>query len=317
MVGKFKVAAGTITYGNRAEFLHKNIDELIREGFDCIYVLFNGVSGHVVTETKARYAGRQVFFIVSEKNEGSAGGYFRLLRYVLKHDRCDRLLLLDDDNLVPRGFLSRALDVCGSSRDIFYFHRPDRMLPLQTFLARQPWKILGSDGNFLGRNVFSDSPFGLSASEGDLLAAPYGGLFLPRAAVEKRIFPDRNFYLYADDYDYTFRLCSEGGFNISFVRHPEIIDLEKSFHLLNRGFGLLRNRYSGASEQQLYFSVRNQVYFSLRESSRAVKFFVNMAVISPMFLMQFLMTFEYQKAYIFLKAMIAGTRWGLASRSAD
>ena len=317
MVGKFKVAAGTITYGNRAEFLHKNIDELIREGFDCIYVLFNGVSGHVVTETKDRYAGRQVFFIVSEKNEGSAGGYFRLLRYVLKHDRCDRLLLLDDDNLVPRGFLSRALDVCGSSRDIFYFHRPDRMLPLQTFLARQPWKILGSDGNFLGRNVFSDSPFGLSASEGDLLAAPYGGLFLPRAAVEKRIFPDQNFYLYADDYDYTFRLCSEGGFNISFVRHPEIIDLEKSFHLLNRGFSLLRNRYSGASEQQLYFSVRNQVYFSLRESSRAVKFFVNMAVISPMFLMQFLMTFEYQKAYIFLKAMIAGTRWGLASRSAD
>jgi hypothetical protein len=191
------------------------------------------------------------------------------------------------------------------------------MLPLQTFLARQPWKILGSDGNFLGRNVFSDSPFGLSASEGDLLAAPYGGLFLPRAAVEKRIFPDQNFYLYADDYDYTFRLCSEGGFNISFVRHPEIIDLEKSFHLLNRGFSLLRNRYSGASEQQLYFSVRNQVYFSLRESSRAVKFFVNMAVISPMFLMQFLMTFEYQKAYIFLKAMIAGTRWGLASRSAD
>lgn len=317
MVGKFKVAAGTITYGNRAEFLHKNIDELIREGFDCIYVLFNGVSGHVVTETKARYAGRQVFFIVSEKNEGSAGGYFRLLRYVLKHDRCDRLLLLDDDNLVPRGFLSSALDVCGSSRDIFYFHRPDRMLPLQTFLARQPWKILGSDGNFLGRNVFSDSPFGLSASEGDLLAAPYGGLFLPRAAVEKRIFPDRNFYLYADDYDYTFRLCSEGGFNISFVRHPEIIDLEKSFHLLNLGFSLLRNRYSGASEQQLYFSVRNQVYFSLRESSRAVKFFVNMAVISPLFLMQFLMTFEYQKAYIFLKAMIAGTRWGLASRSAD
>ena len=316
MSSKLKVAAGTITYGNRAEFLHKNVDELISQGFDFIYVVFNGVGEHVVTETKARYAGRQVFFIVSEKNEGSAGGYFRLLRYVLKNDRCDRLLLLDDDNLIPKGFLSRAIDVCGSSRNIFYFHRPDRILPLQTFLARQPWKILGGDGNFLGRNIFSDSPFGPSATDGDLLAAPYGGLFLPRAAVEAGIFPDRKFYLYADDYDYTFRLCSEGGFSISFVRVPEIIDLEKSFHLLRGGFSLLRNRYSDASEQQLYFSVRNQVYFSLRESSSVLKVFANIALISPIFLVQFLVSFEHQKAHIFLKAMIAGMRWGLASRSA-
>ena len=317
MAAKLMVAAGTITYGNRARFLYRNIDQLISEGFDCIYVLFNGVSGSVVDETKARYAGCQVFFIVSEKNEGSAGGYLRLLRYVLKYDDCDRLLLLDDDNLVPNGFLGRALNVCASSSDIFYFHRPDRILPLQTFLAQQPWKILGSDSNFLGRNIFPNMPFSSKGLDGDLLAAPYGGLFLPRAAVEKRIFPDRKFFLYADDYDYTFRLCAEGGFNIAFVRNPEINDLEQSFHLHNRGFNLFKNRYSGATKQQLYFSVRNQVYLSLRESSSAVKFFLNMAVISPIFLMQFLMVFEYQKAYLFLKAMIAGTRWGLASRFAD
>lgn len=317
MGGNLRIAAGTITYGNRSGFLYRNVDQLISEGFDCIYVLFNGVSGYKVTEAKARYAGRQVFFIVCEKNEGSAGGYFRLLTYVLKNDGCDRLLLLDDDNLVPNGFLGRALDVCKLSSDIFYFHRPDRIIPLQTFLAQQPWKILGSDCNFLGRNIFQNTPFGSGGLDCDLLAAPYGGLFLPRAAVEKGIFPDRKFYLYADDYDYTFRLCVEGGFNITFVRSPEIIDLEKSFHLQNRGFSLIKNRYSGATEQQLYFSVRNQVYFSLRESSFVVKFFLNMAVISPIFLMQFLVVFEYQKAYIFLKAVIAGTRWGLASRFAE
>ena len=317
MKGKFKVAAGTITYGNRSRFLYRNIDQLIKEGFDHIYVLFNGVSDRLITEVKDRYAGRQVLFIRSEKNEGSAGGYYKLLRHVYEVDRCDRLLLLDDDNLVPSGFLKKALDECKLSNDIFYFHRPDRILPLQTFLTRQPWKILGGDCNFLGRTVFATKLLSLKNLGGDLLAAPYGGLFLPRAAIEKQIFPDRDFYLYADDYDYTFRLCSEGNFNIVFVRHPEIIDLERSFHLNNKGFGLLRNRYSAASEQQLYFSVRNQVYLSLRESSSTAKFFVNMAVFSPIFLTQFLMTLQYDKAYIFLKAMMRGSRWGMASRYRD
>ena len=317
MESKLKVAAGTVTYGDRTGFLYKNIDQLITENFDRIYVLFNGVDANQVRGAQARYAGRQVFFIVSEKNEGSAGGYSRLLNYVLKNDNCDRLLLLDDDNLVPSGFLDKALDVCAESSDIFYFHRPDRDLPLQTFMEQQPWKIAGSDCNFLGRNIFLKTPFSLAAHNGDLLAAPYGGLFLSRAAVEKGIFPDRKFFLYADDYDYTFRLCVEGGFNIVFVRNPEIIDLEKSFHLQNQEFSPFKNRYSEATEQQLYFSVRNQVYFSLRESSSAVKFFFNMALISPIFLMQFLMAFQCKKAYIFLSAMIAGIRWGVASRFAD
>ena len=38
---KLKVAAGTVTYGDRSGFLYKNVDRLLAEGFDYIYVLFN------------------------------------------------------------------------------------------------------------------------------------------------------------------------------------------------------------------------------------------------------------------------------------
>ena len=314
---KLKVAAGTVTYGDRSGFLYKNVDRLLAEGFDYIYVLFNGVSNQLIIETKERYAGQQVLFIESEKNVGSAGGYYKLLRYVHEFDRCDRLLLLDDDNLVPDGFLKQSLDICKKSEDIFYFHRPDRMLPLETFLAGEPWRILGGDCNFLGRTVFATDSFNGKNFGGDLLAAPYGGLFLPRAAIEKEIFPDQDFYLYADDYDFTFRLCLEGNFNIVFVRHPEIIDLERSFHLNNEGSGLLKNRYSTASDQQLFFSVRNQIYLSLREASSATKFSINMVLFTPIFLIQFLITLQYKKAYVFLKAIINGSRWGMVSRSRD
>lgn len=314
MKNKLKVAAGTITYGNRSKFLYKNVDQLLKEGFDRVYVLFNGVNDRLITETRDRYAGRQVLFIESEKNEGSAGGYYKLLSYIYDVDSCDRLLLLDDDNLIPSGFLQKALDICKLSEDIFYFHRPDRILPLQTFLARQPWKILGGDCNFLGRTVFSTKPSMFKRLEGDLLAAPYGGLLLPRAAVEKGIFPDRNFYLYADDYDYTFRLCSEGNFNIVFVKHPEIIDLERSFHLQHKGFGLFKNRYSAASEQQLYFSVRNQIYLSLSQASSPAKFFVNLSIFIPIYLIQFFINLKFKKGFIFLKAVVNGVRWGIIKR---
>ena len=317
MKGKLKIAVGTITYGDRSRFLYQNVDRLLIEGFDYIYVLFNGVSNQLITETKERYAGQQVLFIESEKNLGSAGGYYRLLRYIYEFDRCDRLLLLDDDNLIPDGFLKKSLDICKKSEDIFYFHRPDRTLPLETFLAGEPWKILGGDCNFLGRSVFATDSFNDKNVGGDLLAAPYGGLFLPRAAIEKEIFPDQDFYLYADDYDFTFRLCSEGNFNIIFIRQPEIIDLERSFHLKNGGFGFLENRYFTASEQQLFFSVRNQVYLSLREASCTAKFFANVVVFAPIFLIQFLITLQYKKAFVFLKAVNKGFRWGMASRSRD
>ena len=91
MANNLRVAAGTVTYGDRSGFLYKSVDQLITEDFDRIYVLFNGVCANVMHEAKVRYAGYQVFFIVSEKNEGSAGGYLTLLRHVLENDDCEFL----------------------------------------------------------------------------------------------------------------------------------------------------------------------------------------------------------------------------------
>jgi GT2 family glycosyltransferase len=310
---ELRVAAGTVTYGNRSVYLYQNIDKLLVEGFDHIYVLLNGVSTAVVLEAKKRYAGRPVVFIKSERNVGSSGGFCKLLKYIHKFDRCERLLLLDDDNLVPDNFLLESREICQQSDDIFYFHRPDRNIPLETFLAKDPRKILGSDCNFLGRTVFLKQ-MDKNDYKGDLLAAPYGGLFLPRSALEKEIFPDQNFFLYADDYDYTFRLCSEGNFNIFFIRDQEIIDLEKSFHLRHKGFGFFKNRYYLASEQQLFFSVRNQIYLSLRQASSPAKFFVNLTFFAPIYLMQFFINLKFKKGSIFLKAVVKGARWAMIER---
>ena len=106
-----RFAAATVTYGDRSIYLYQNVDKLLNEGFCNIYVLFNGVNAKLVMDAKKRYEDKKVVFIVSKKNTGSAGGYYRLLKYILKYDDCDRVLLLDDDNLVPDKFLEKATKI--------------------------------------------------------------------------------------------------------------------------------------------------------------------------------------------------------------
>ena len=118
----------------------------------------------------------------------------------------------------------------------------------------------------------------------------------------------------ADDYDYTFRLCTDAKFNINFVNDPEIKDLEKSYHLIDRSRSLLRNRYHYASGQQLFFSVRNQIFLSLRESSFLPLFFANLILFSMIYLLQFFLNFQLEKGFIFLKAVFKGLLWGLRLR---
>jgi|TARA_B110000908_G_scaffold171900_1_gene236443 GT2 family glycosyltransferase len=309
-----RFAAATVTYGDRSIYLYQNVDKLLNEGFCNIYVLFNGVNAKLVMDAKKRYEDKKVVFIVSKKNTGSAGGYYRLLKYILKYDDCDRVLLLDDDNLVPDKFLEKATKICKLSKDIYYFNRPDRALPFKAYLEKKPKKIFGDDSNFLGRTIFKIRNIDEKNYTGDLLAAPYGGLLLPRSALEVNVFPDTDFFLYADDYDYTFRLCTDAKFNITLVNEPEIKDLEKSYHLKGRSRSLLRNRYHYASGQQLFFSVRNQIFLSLRESSFLPLFFANVILFSMIYLLQFFLNFQLKKAFIFLKAVFKGLLWGLRLR---
>jgi len=300
-----KISAATLTYGERLNFLFQSVDRLLEQEFSYIYIYCNGVSLNNYQQVKDRYPIDKVVVLFSDVNLGSAGGYYELLRHVIENDDSEHLLLLDDDNRVPHDCVDKINNLEINDDELYYFHRPDRMLPKIAKDLKQPEYVLGSNNSFLGRDIFSKLFKSTKNYSGDIIAAPYGGLLLNIHALNTGALPKKELYLYADDYEYTYRLVTEFDFKILFSELILIEDLEKSFHL-KKGNRFLSNRYSNANKNQLYYSVRNNTWLGLNRCESRLLFLSNLAIYSTLFILQFLLTLKFKKISTFLSAIKDG-----------
>jgi GT2 family glycosyltransferase len=300
-----KVSVATLTYGDRKTFLFKVVDRLLIQNFEYIYIYCNGISLGYLNEIKQRYKKENIVILYSKENLGSAGGYHELLQFITNNNNSDYILLLDDDNLVPDNCHQIISDLAIGEDQIYSFHRSDRMLAKLVKGLEKPEKIIGSANSFLGRDFFSLIRNSESSYLSDLAAAPYGGLLLSRKSLNTGVLPRKELYLYADDYEYTYRLISEFYFEVVFSEAFIIEDLEKSYHL-KKGGRILNNRYSHASDMQLYYSVRNNTWLGLKRNQSISIFIANLLICTVIFSAQFLFSFKFKNIKLFLKAVKDG-----------
>ena len=300
-----KVSVATLTYGDRKTFLFKVVDRLLTQDFEYIYIYCNGISLSNLNEIEERYKKENIIILYSKDNLGSAGGYHELLHYITKNDNSDYVLLLDDDNLVPENCHNIISHLSITDSQLYSFHRSDRMLAKLVKELDKPEKIIGSANSFLGRDFFTFVRNSESFYQGDLAAAPYGGLLLNRKSLDTGVLPRKELYLYADDYEYTYRLISEFNFEVIFSEAFIIEDLEKSYHL-KKGGRILNNRYSHASNMQLYYSVRNNTWLGLKRKKSMTIFLSNLFICTIIFSTQFLFSFKFNNIKLFFKAIKDG-----------
>ena len=84
-----------------------------------------------------------------------------------------------------------------------------------------------------------------------------------------------------------------------------IEDLEKSFHL-KKGNILFSNRYSNASESQIYYSVRNNTWLGLNRCESKLLFRSNLLIYSTLFIVQSLLTFKFKRIKTLINAIKDG-----------
>ena len=300
-----------LTYGKRFSFLSSVLDNLLVQELTCIYLFCNGLESQDERRIKEAYNDHRIVYLSSNRNLGSAGGYFQLLSYIYGNDTADYLLLLDDDNLVEKNFFAQVANFTLDTNELVCFSRPDRDVLMRAVSYGNPRLVLGPKNGFLGHSIFGYTEDRDTQIDGDLVAAPYGGLLIPASVYSSGLLPDQKLYLYGDDYDYTHRLCVNFGYRIRYVSDPKITDLERSFHIKKTHFrGFMNNRYSLANDQQLFFSVRNQVYLSWRDGNCRFCAFVNMVVYLPVYITQFILRGQVAKALLFLKSVYAGLLFG-------
>jgi len=206
------------------------------------------------------------------ENTGSANGYKVGIEAASSVD-ADFIWLLDDDNKPLPGSLDNLLltnELLGlNERCALLSLRRDRKELVSAAYCGSPVCLVKN--SFMGfhvRDVFLkviDSVFRKKVVSDvvrfPLVAveyAPYGGFFFHKRWLVDIGVPKTDFYLYADDHEYTSRITLQGG-NIYLCANSEVIDLETSWHLKEERIPAIFS--TSVHSNRIYYGIRNRVYF--------------------------------------------------------
>ncbi len=281
----FKVCVVTVTYGNRFKFLKQVIDACLREGIDKIIVIDNASyieSREKLKELEAKPKNKLKVLYLPE-NTGSAGGYKRGLEEAYKCEECEYIWLLDDDNMPQRNSLKvlkefwNNLDEENKEEKVSLLSfRPDRQAYKEAIMTNNPNLVLGRKNSFLGFHIL-DLPkkiirvikrkLGLSTfkenpniQSGKVAVAPYGGMFFHKKIIDKIGYPKEEFFVYADDHEWSYRITKDGG-SIYFLVDSVVEDIDTSLGLVGGQRNIFFTLLNKSTDERIYYSTRNRVIF--------------------------------------------------------
>ncbi len=285
-----KVCVVTVTYGNRFHLLKQVIDSALNEGVSKIIIVDNNSeleSRNKLIEYENSLNGK-VRVLYLDDNYGSAGGFKRGLEEAYNDPECEFIWLLDDDNKPIDGSLKtllsfwHSLEIKNKEEKIalLSYRFKKEQLTREAIIHNKPELILGFKNSFLGFHIKelhkkiyrylkrrfkeksniveqeSDKKFGI------VPVAPYGGLFIHKNILNKIGYPDEDFYLYADDHEWSYRITKTGG-DIFLILDSKIDDLELSWHVPKIAKETTFSIISNGNPYRVYYAVRNRVFFEI------------------------------------------------------
>jgi GT2 family glycosyltransferase len=270
------VCVVTVTYGNRAHLLEQVVDSCIKENVNRIVVVDNGSQ----EESKEKLIelvsvnGTLIDLVSLNENLGSAGGFKLGLKRARETSKCDYLWLLDDDNVPQEGALKSLFSansyLSPFRKLVLVSYRKIMSKELGVIDKKDIFKSV-SEGEVLGEKrkmakKIINKIFGTKKVTGEIVApimkrchASYGGMFMATEALDEIGYPNEDFYLYADDIEYSRRFI-RAGYQIFTCYFSQIVDVDAQ--LGSEGFFS-----SSQSELKVYYSLRNHYYLEGSKSN--------------------------------------------------
>ncbi|MGM2631953.1 glycosyltransferase family 2 protein [Bacillus cereus group sp. Bce040] len=253
---KLNITVITVTYGDRWDYLEKNLLSL--EGIDLIenVIVVNNGANYNLDKKLNRF--KKCLLVDLNRNSGSAVGFSHGVKKFLEikresdslQDEKDWVLFLDDDNYIKEIEINALRELLSNSYkegkgEAFFCNRLSRSKHYSNY---QPIKYNG----FLSFNCFKSKPVS-NISTLELL--PYSGLLLTKEMINTIGLPNEAFYLYCDDYDYSFRLV-KNHIVTRMIDTCVIDDVEVSWNQENENFAV---SVVTGNPLKVYYSVRNRV----------------------------------------------------------
>jgi GT2 family glycosyltransferase len=280
-----KIIAVIVTYGNRFVFLDQVVQASINEGVSEIWIFDNGSSSESkekIDSLKNKYKDLKLF--TNENNIGTAGAYSIILELAFKLENDFFFWFLDDDNLPTRGSLKALKEayvlLSRSFEDpVLYSYRGSQwkedFLAVSRGTIKSPrinafcgFDILSYLGNKFSREHSSVAYDEIKFPIIKVNYGPYGGLFSHISNLKKIGLPKKEFFVYADDHEYTIRF-SQVGVSQFLIYSSQIEDLDMSFKegedIFSPNISLIK----------LYYSFRNTTFFYSQLKTKNFKYQLN------------------------------------------
>jgi len=279
-----RVYAILVTYGDRYHFLEQNIDALLEQSIDHIVIIDNNSipTSQKKLEIKEKASNGKLDVVRLHENTGSSGGFYAGLQHAAASKDCEFIWLLDDDNKPEKGALKALLDFWDhleeedkEHRIALMSYRVDREIYREVIFKGKPSLVIGRKNSALGfhvcalperllnylKNKYSKTKKDLPCKKyGPVSAVPYGGMFFHKSLLHTIGYPNRNLYLYSDDWDFSIRITKKGG-KIFLVLNSKIEDVEKSWHRKDNKRLFKVRLLADMEDIRLYYYVRNRIYF--------------------------------------------------------
>lgn len=274
-----KTTAVTVTYGNRFHLLKQVIDSALKEGVSKVIVVDNGSvpeSREKLKNYEKELGKEKIKILYLDDNYGSAGGFKRGLE---EANQDTEYILVLDDNLIEEKSIAKLETLTLyltelKNNYILSFYREDNV--------EQGWIKRYLPNNFSGFNFLHVLKNKLFKSKKKNLinlfplqpieVTAMGGSFFHKSILDKIGYPNEDFYLYADDHDFTYRFTKSGG-HIFLCSELKLIDLD-STTMSDKGkeIGYFDEEFS---EFKMYYGIRNHTYLSKKFVNNKIFFYGN------------------------------------------
>jgi len=266
-----QVTVITVTYGDRWAYLSQLLEFAAAQPAVRRVVVVDNHSTQPI-EPLVEQAGHAHFVTVltESRNSGSAAAFGRALRFVVEQGDPDFVYLLDDDNLPESDAIPRLLERTAgmASGDVLLSlrknrrylmdavnHRQNLRYRLNAFCDNDIWRSIGRRLGLLRPAPCTPLPAGVDI-ESDY--APYGGMLFS-AELPRRIgYPNADYFVYADDYEYVCRIRAAGG-TIRLCPDSVIADLEEVWFDADQKRGVPAWFSPASTDFRVFYSVRNRV----------------------------------------------------------
>ncbi len=325
-----RVTVVIVTYANRFKFLDQTVQGCLEEGVEKIIVINNNSSEESsvkITKLRCRYS-EKILVHNLDVNTGSAGGFNLGIQKAIKDQDCEFVWLLDDDNMPKNNSLLELKKAwmrleCISKKDSLLSYRPvkENIGYKEAVLTNSPDLVLGRNNSFLGfhlLDVFSKIKRKIKPNkrfetyEGLVSVAPYGGFFFHKDILQEIGLPNKKFFVYADDHEWTYRIKKIKG-RIFLILNSIIMDTDVSWNV-KRNAQTNFDTLLSASMDKVFYSTRNRIIFELDNivDKNKIMYFINIISFLIIITCMSIIKNNFKNIKIFIKAIIRGLNKSLS-----